>query len=374
VDIVTRLRRAASPTAGNEAQFGLELASVLSEAGAEVEIDWVVPGRPNVVAKLSGHGTAPALLLAGHLNSAHHPGPWRHEPQEAWVADGHIRCGAVTDMLGGWAAIAAAVEHITRRGAPPGDLVVLATMSHDIMATGVKYAIAARPELPRLAVWCDPTDLALVTSHGGAIRYEVDVRGRAAHVSCAEDGVDALAAAVSLLPALADTRFSHTPDFRLPHLPRHLIGRIGAGTSPGIVADRALIAGDVRTVPGMTRATVRRDIERVLRDSCPPDVLAEARITAEQRPLVSTPSAILVDALAAAHRAVHGEEPLAEPRLPSVAFCTAAADLVAAGIDSVVYGPGRFRWSPDESVAISDLTAAASTYASIPDALAEAMT
>jgi acetylornithine deacetylase len=323
---LTELVRAFAAAADEEA-LALALAAACERAGASVELDYVVPGRPNVVATLRGGAGAgaPPLLLAGHLNP-----------------------GMVTDMLGAWAAIVAALA------APARDIVVLATMAHDINATGVKYAVGGRT-LPQQAIWGDPTGLAVLTAHGGAVRYEVRLTGRAAHVTRAEEGLDALAAAVRMTGAL---RFTHEPCAALPTLPRHVLGRLEAGAAPGVVAEHALLAGDVRTVPGMTPGTVRDDLERAL----PAGVRADVRITAHQRPFVAPPGR-LAARVAHAHEAATGAPPPA-PEPATHAYCTAAADLAAAGIETVVYGPGAFRLGQD-AIDTAELVTAARVYAAL---------
>lgn len=361
-DLTSLFRRA-----GNESERALARAivSVLSKAGVPAEADEVVPDRFNVVARLAGRGECPPLLLAGHLNRSFCDGRWSTDPLQATLIDGRVRAGAVSDMLGGLAAMVGAVEALAREGPPPGDVVLLATMSHDIKAVGLKYALAGRDDWPRYAVWGDPTDREILIAHGGAVKWRVDLSGRAAHVTRREEGLDVLRVAAALVLALHDGAWTHDPNPILDDLPRGVVGVVQAGAAAGLVTAHAVVSGDVRTVPGMNGATVRQDLERLLQPSRELGIEATVEITAEQRPFLGSASSPLVRAL---EYATAGATSITT-RLPGQAYCSGAADLQANGIDTVVFGPGAFRWQPDESVALDDLVAAAAAYAALPTAL-----
>jgi acetylornithine deacetylase/succinyl-diaminopimelate desuccinylase-like protein len=128
------------------------------------------------------------------------------------------------------------------------------------------------------------------------------------------------------------------------------------------VADQAVVRGDIRTLPSMTGATVRADLERAIAKACPPDVRWTLDLTAVQLSFLGAESGPLVDALAAAHREVRGSDAPLTSRLPGQAFVTDAADMAAAGIETVVYGPADWKFVPDESVEIDELVDAARIY------------
>jgi acetylornithine deacetylase/succinyl-diaminopimelate desuccinylase-like protein len=141
------------------------------------------------------------------------------------------------------------------------------------------------------------------------------------------------------------------------------VGQLEGGIAPGAVADHAVLSGDIRTVPTMTRATVRADLEAVARAVVPADVKWRLDLTAVQRPYLGPESGSLLDSLAAAHEAVIGT-PVARSRsMPVQAFVTDTADMQALGVESVIYGPADWHFVPDESVELDELVAAARVYA-----------
>jgi acetylornithine deacetylase/succinyl-diaminopimelate desuccinylase-like protein len=361
VEITKALCSARQPD-DTEEERARVIAALLDQPGIEVELDWVLPRRPNLVARVRGEGQGPGLLLNGHIDASYHPGVWRADPHEPWVEGTRIFGGAITDMLGALASMIAATEAAARIGPPPGDLVFLAVMHHDTIGLGAKYAFASRGGWPRYGICGEPSSLEIHVANGGAVKFELRLAGRLAHISRRDEGVDALAAAVDVVRALRQIEFGFTPEPRLPDLPLLLVGEIHAGIAPGAVADQAVVRGDVRTLPSMTRESVRADLERVIAAVCPADVAWELDLIAVQRPFLGVESGPLLDALAAAHRAVRGGEAALTSRLPGQAFITDAADMAAAGIETVVYGPADWRYVPDESVEIDELLDAARIY------------
>lgn len=373
VAAVAALRAADAPDGPFEEPRARALAALLEHPAIEVELQWVLARRPNLIARVRGRGEGPGLLLAGHFNAGFHPGAWRHDPRAAVLVDGAVSGGAVSDMLGGLAAMALALRAVADGGPPPGDVVLLAAMHEDMIGLGVKAALASRDDWPPYAIWGDPTDLGVVTEHGGAVKFELTARGRDAHVTRREEGADALAAAARIALAIGEgTPFRFEAEPRLPFLPRAVVGELHAGVAPGVVAAEATVRGDVRTVPGMTPATVLADLERLAADHAGEGIAVEVRAIRDQHPfLPERPPTALVAALSDALASRRGGRP---PRvgsgLPAQAFCTEAADLHAAGIESVVCGPGDWRWAVDERVPLADLVAAAGAYAQVAATLA----
>jgi acetylornithine deacetylase/succinyl-diaminopimelate desuccinylase-like protein len=314
-----------------------------------------------VIARVHGDRGGPGLLLNGHIDASYHPGGWTRDPHDPWIEDGRIHGGAVTDMLGALASMIAATEAAARVGPPPGDLVFLAVMHHDTIGLGAKYAFSGG-DWPRYGICGEPSCLEIHTANGGAVKFELRLTGRLAHISRLEDGVDALSAAVDVVQALRKAPLTFERHPRLPDLPLVHVGELHAGIAPSAVADLAVVRGDVRTPPSMSRQSVRADLEGAIASVVPDDVGWELELTAVQRPFLGVESGPLVDALSDAHRSVRGGPAALTSRLPGQAFVTDAADMAAAGIETVVYGPADWRFVPDESVEIDELVDAARVY------------
>jgi acetylornithine deacetylase len=360
VEITSRICSARSVD-GTEGAVGEVVAELLDQPGVDVEVEYVLPGRPNVIATVRGAG-GPGLLLNGHIDASYAPAEqWSRDPHEPWVAGGRMYGAAITDMLGAVGAMVAAVEAAARVELP-GDLVLLASMHHDTIGLGVKYALASGDEWPRYGICGEPSSLEIHTANGGALKFDVEFSGRFAHISRLEGAADALAAAVDFSRALRDYDFAHEPHPRLPDLPRLLVGQLEGGFAPGAVADHAVVSCDLRTVPGMARAAVRAELEALAAAACPEGVGARVRFSARQRAFIGPAEGPLLEALGSAHERVRGSAPVVTSRLPGQAFVTDAADMQALGVETLVYGPCDWFYAPDESVPVEDLADAARVY------------
>ncbi len=364
-DHVTEIARALCAVRlpeGREGPRAEVAASFLTHRRIEVLLDPVLPGRPNLIARVRGREAGPSVLLNGHLDAGWAPKGWTHDPFMPWVHGGRLYAAGVSDMLGGVASMIATVEAAARMDPLPGDVVLLANMHHDSNGVGTKYALAQADDWPRYGINGEPTSLTLMTAHGGCTKFEVTFTGKPAHVSRKERGADALTAAVNTHVGLRDLRFTHTPHPALSGHPKFLMGALLAGDAPGSMAEEAVLRGDLRTVPGMTWASVQADLEGVLRGACPPGVTTRIQCLVRQQPFIGPTGGPLIQALHAAHRLVRKEELRTNADQGCQAFVTDAVDMQAAGIESVVYGPAEWHYAPDESVEIAEMTDAARVY------------
>jgi acetylornithine deacetylase/succinyl-diaminopimelate desuccinylase-like protein len=364
-DRVTEIARALCAVRlpeGREGPRAEVAASFLGHRRIEVLLDPVLPGRPNLIARIRGRGTGPSLLLNGHLDAGWAPRGWTQDPFTPWVQEGRLYAAGVSDMLGGVASMVATVEAAAGLDPLPGDLVLLANMHHDSNGVGTKYALAHADDWPRYGINGEPTSLTLMTAHGGCTKFEVVFTGKPAHVSRKERGADALAAAVDTHAGLRDLRFTHTPHPELPGHPKFLVGALLAGDAPGSMAEEAVLRGDLRTVPGMTWGSVKADLEGVLRRACPPGVTARIHCLVRQQPFIGPTQSPLVDALRDAHRLVRKGELRTNVDQGCQAFVTDAVDMQAAGIESIVYGPAEWHYAPDEFIDVDEMADAARVY------------
>ena len=179
------------PGAPGEAALARFLARRLGDAGLEVELWDVLPGRPNVVARLRGAGRPAgderpdgdegragdqrprSLMLCGHLDVVAAATPEAFAPR---VEDGRMYGRGTADMKSGLAAAVTAVEALVASGARlAGDLYVAGLVDEEWKSAGA----AALPERyrPDAAVMVECTGLDVVTEHGGFAWFDVESRG-----------------------------------------------------------------------------------------------------------------------------------------------------------------------------------------------------
>jgi acetylornithine deacetylase len=312
-------------------------------------------------------------LFNGHLDTLPPPATgWTRQPYRPQIENGRLYAAEVNNMKGAVGAMMAALASLAkRRDELCGEIILSAVVGEcDSLGLGTVTAL----ERGLTADFCingEPTDLAVMTAHSGVTQLRLLVRGRPAHVSQRAQGIDAIAGLVALLPQITEQAltFERHPDF--PGLPTIHVGTIKGGFLPSMLADQAEAGIDVRTVPGMTAETVLADLQRLITAAAIADPALDAAITLSPRPSFMQPppfhvdrAAPIVTAVAAAHRRVAGVAPAVGTLVPQVFFGSDASHLVAAGIPTAIYGPGKVTdiSTPDESMAVADMTMAAKVY------------
>jgi acetylornithine deacetylase/succinyl-diaminopimelate desuccinylase-like protein len=134
---------------GAEGECIAWIADELAHIGCEARIIADSSGRPNLVARLSGRGQAPPLLLQGHVDVVPATGSWRHEPFAGELHDGYIWGRGALDMKGGVAMMLAAFMRAQAGGAPPPGDVILSLMSDEEAGSdhGAAFLVREHPEL-----------------------------------------------------------------------------------------------------------------------------------------------------------------------------------------------------------------------------------
>jgi len=310
-------------------------AELLSEWGFDTTVHEVETGRPNVIARLAGEG--PTLLLNGHLDTVGVDG-MTVDPFAATVENGRLVGRGSCDMKGGVAALLAAARRLAETGPRP-NLIVALTADEEYASIGMADFVAQLDTAVDLALVCEPTSLRVMPAHKGFVWLEVDFRGRAAHGSRPDIGIDAIRHAGLYLAAL--DRYSEELRQRPAHpLLQHgsfHAGTISGGSAESVYPDRCTLLIERRTMPGERSEDVVSDFSSVLEalSSREPSLDATLRKTLERPGSEVAIDGRLVQGLLAA---------AADEGTPAgVEGMTAwvdAALLNEAGIPAVCYGPG----------------------------------
>jgi acetylornithine deacetylase/succinyl-diaminopimelate desuccinylase-like protein len=135
---------------GNEAACITYLHDLLSRAGVPTTILALDEARPNLVARLTGQGSAPPLLLQGHVDVVTtEKQAWQHPPFAGKVVDGYVWGRGALDMKGGVAMMVSAFLRAQAEGLSlPGD-VILAVLSDEEVGGehGAKYLVENHADL-----------------------------------------------------------------------------------------------------------------------------------------------------------------------------------------------------------------------------------
>ena len=322
--------------AGEEA-MARQCGTWLEGWGYVVEMEEVASGRWNVLARRAGGGgEGRTLILNGHLDTVGVDG-MTIPPFGGELRGGRVWGRGACDMKGGLAIILSAAAELSG-SAHPGELVVALTADEEHASVGME-AFAGGDLRADGAVVCEPTSLAVMPAHKGFLWVEADFRGRAAHGSRPDQGLDAILHAARYLAALEplEVRLREGPPHPLLAYPSFHAGTIRGGSAPSVYPDRCHIVLERRTLPGEESNSILREFQEVLDQvqALWPDVDGSVR-AGLFRPgtEVSTDSALVRTLLEAS------EMEGIVPRVEGMTAWVDAAFLNEVGVPAVCFGPG----------------------------------
>ena len=135
---------------GNERECVAYISNLLTEAGCDFTVVGSSPDHPNLIARLKGQGTAPPLLLYGHVDVVTTAAQtWQHPSFEGRLVDGYVSGRGALDMKSGIVMMLSAFLKAKTEGVHlPGD-VILALVSDEEGGgdAGAKYLVENQAEL-----------------------------------------------------------------------------------------------------------------------------------------------------------------------------------------------------------------------------------
>lgn len=325
------------------------LADLARKTGLEVTLQPVVPGRSNLLARLRPSGTTQRrILLAPHLDTVGLPA--LDELLRPRIHAGRLHGRGACDTKGCVAAMFSALSSVAQGGRRPTqtEIVFVGLVDEENGQLGSRH-YARHGERSDLAVVGEPTRLEVVTAHKGDVWLELKTHGRSAHGATPHLGRNAVHSMARVVEALESTYAAQLRMRSHPLLgsPTINVGSIRGGTQPNIVPEECVIAIDRRTLPGESEASVRREIQTVLRAAGAAATFQNLRLAACPA-LETDPTLPLVQALCRA---------AGRRRTVGVHYFCDAAPLSEGGTPSVVFGPGDIReaHTRDEWISLASL-------------------
>jgi acetylornithine deacetylase/succinyl-diaminopimelate desuccinylase-like protein len=134
---------------GNEIGCVNYINDLMQKAGFETYILARDPNRPNLMVRMKGNGSAPPLMLYGHVDVVTTANQdWKHPPFEAKKVDGFIWGRGALDMKCGVAMMAAALIRARAEALIPGGDILFAVLSDEEAGGdfGARYLVDSHPE------------------------------------------------------------------------------------------------------------------------------------------------------------------------------------------------------------------------------------
>jgi len=335
------------------------IADFLRAAGAEVVMDEVEPGRPNVIgcfhSKPSASGQEKRRIVFGPHTDTVSVGGMTIEPFGGEVRDGCVWGRGASDTKGPMASMLWALYE-AREVIPtlPVEVHFAGFMSEESAQLGSQH-FAQHHGPYDLAIVGEPTELKTVFRHKGCLWADIHTHGVAVHGATPERGVNAIVKMAAIVQAL-DTTF-RTKLVELGGVDEWLgastinLGMIKGGTRSNIVADHCTLRVDMRTTPGLNcNVGALAALTEFVRSI---DPTATIEPLPETLPLDTDPANPLVQKLIDCGASLTG----------APWFCDAAF-LAAEGTPAIAIGPGSIAQAhtKDEFIRCTDLEAGAEFF------------
>jgi len=344
-ELLKKLIRAKSTQDVGEIKCAKVLADFFRAAGIKPKVEVWNKTRANITARLKSAGSKPALLFVSHLDVVPADGPRDFKPTER---NGRIFGRGSCDMKAGITAAAVAMTEIFKSKIKlKGDIIFAATAGEETDSIGVKKFLKSVKSIPGLIgiVVPEPTNFDLVTAHRGLLWLEITTRGKSAHSSMPQLGINAIDSMRIFLNELADYKII-APRNKLLGRTTLSVNKITGGCAANIIPDSCSVCIDIRTLPRQNHKQIIKDINKIFARI--PRFSADLNVLRDSGALQTDENCGFVK---------HLKQLLKIKNLKTVPFTTDAPFLTILKAPIVIFGPGnpKLCHKRNEYVEIKDL-------------------
>ena len=350
---------------GESALSNLIFDRLTSIGSLEVRKQPVADDRSNVIAVLKGSGGGRSLMLNGHMDTVGIDG-MTIEPFKPSIENDQLHGRGACDMKGALAAMIGAVKSLVdSRSKLRGDLVFSAVVDEEYKSAGIKKLV--EKYRTDAAIVGEPSEMKVAAAHKGFVWIEIEIKGKAAHGSVPEKGVDAIVHAAKVIARLEKLQEKlGTNVHPLLGTPKIHTSTIEGGTDWSIVPERCLLKLERRTLPAETTSSVMEEINHLLKVTKQETADFDAKASsAYDMPALDTAPTETVVRLA--------QETIAEitgvksPVIGLPYWTDGALISQQASTPTCIFGPGDIRvaHSADEFISIHEVLKSAEIYCGI---------
>jgi acetylornithine deacetylase/succinyl-diaminopimelate desuccinylase-like protein len=329
-----------------EAEIAKFLSGWLEGLGAEVTLEEIRPGRPNLIARFAPMDGRPRVLFGPHLDTVG-VGGMIIDPFSGDVRDGRIWGRGASDTKGPMAAMLWALRQ-TRdlQKSAPVAFDFVAFMGEESNQWGSKDFAKNHSQEYTFALVGEPTSMETVHVTKGSLWTTLRASGKAAHSSQPQRGENAVMKLARALDTLEHHLGAKLASFTHPVLgPSTMnVGVFNGGSRPNIVPDQANAVIDIRITPALAESG---GALKLLADTIADFALPVEIVNPHENPPMETPADHpVIKALLASGS-----------KLAGAPWFSDAAHLSDGGIPSICIGPGSIdqAHTVDEFISINDL-------------------
>lgn len=253
---------------GNERECAHFVGGLLERAGFQTRFFEFADKRTTLIARLEGSEDAAALCFSGHLDTVPlGAAPWTQDPFGE-IVDGRLYGRGSSDMKAAVAAMVVMARKLATRPERRAELTLIITAGEETCCQGGHHVAGLGPDAigkVNAIVVGEPTSNRPVVAHKGSVRFSIRAKGKTAHASMPEQGINAIYRAAKVIEALRLFDFE-MPSHPLLGAPTLNVGTITGGMNINSVPDAATIGVDIRTIPGQNEAELIRRLQSTLGD------------------------------------------------------------------------------------------------------------
>ena len=360
----------------------------LKPYGVEVFESEVIDGRKNLMGCIYAEGSQCAdstnnseLVLICHMDTVVIGNDWSKEPFAAKEIDGKIYGRGSTDMKSGLAVALKTFEYAVKeigKEKIKRDFKIIFTVDEEADMLGSEKAIKdGWINEKSLVADLEPTDRMIQVSHKGRFWVKIDVKGKTAHASRPELGIDANVCLAEIITYIRNEVAKLPVDNELGKT-TVTFGMMAGGYEPYVVPDCAYATIDFRLAP----PTYNHDIIRIINSAIANvkklvanDVKVTYTITGDRECVKKNDESILLNAMKDVLKELHTETK-DDDYLPVVTAFPGYTDtaVIASKLknsETLSYGPGSLALAhkPDEYVEIKDIERCERVYKTLIDKL-----
>ena len=339
-------------------------AQKLMSLGLQPKRTLVQPGRENLTVTIPGLGTAPRLVLLGHLDTVPIGAGWTLPPLEGVIKDGKIYGRGACDMKGGVAVALGLLEGLLNSEIKPaGDVIFVATVDEEAPDMAGAHALVRSGELRAddQVLALEPTGTRLRIAQMGLRWIDLRVTGRMAHAGRAHLGIDSAHIMSRIVDQLKQHIQSLEHEDAILGKARFTCGVFNAGVATNVVPPYADAKFDVRIVPPMKIEDVIPMVENIAKNVILDFPGAEFSINglgAPRPPVRASEGSHIIKSIKTSYRNIVGHEVPMGGNDGHEAYTDASMVAALTGSTScTVFGPGSTdqAHTADEFVGIDEL-------------------
>lgn len=223
----------------------------------------VINRRKNIIAKIERSKENETILFCSHLDTVYIDG-MNFTPK---IINRKIYGPGSCDAKASVAAMINAFINIKKSNQETPNLCFVGVIGEEFMHLGIKKYISEIKEFDS-AIIGEPTNLNIGIAHKGYIRFRIKTKGKFAHASTPEHGINAIYNMEKLINRI---RTKLIPKYKkINHKilgnPTVNIGKIEGGINFNIVPDSCYIYIDRRTIPGEDYSDILSDFKDLIEE------------------------------------------------------------------------------------------------------------